>query len=63
MRRLPVNVLALLIAATVFILSGAIPLLAQTEGQKDLDAATSLKLNASSMADLERVIELCEILE
>ncbi len=29
-------------------------------GQADLDAATSLKLNASSMADLERVIELTE---
>ncbi len=34
--------------------------MAQSEGQADLDAATSLKLNASSMADLERVIELCE---
>ncbi len=29
-------------------------------GQADLDAATSLKLSASSMADLEQVIELCE---
>ena len=29
-------------------------------GQADLDAATSLKLSASSMADLERVIELTE---
>ena len=30
------------------------------EGQEDLDAATTLKLSASSMADLEKVIELCE---
>ena len=33
---------------------------ADPEGQADLDAATSLKLGASSMADLERVIELTE---
>ena len=29
-------------------------------GQQDLDDATALKLGAESMADLERVIELCE---
>ena len=34
--------------------------LAQSEGQADLDAATALKLNASSMADLEKVIDLTE---
>ena len=33
---------------------------ADPPGQADLDAATSLKLAASSMADLERVIELTE---
>ena len=33
---------------------------AQSEGQTDLDEATQLKLNAQSMADLERVVELCE---
>ena len=39
------------------------PLLGQDEvpgGQADLDKATSAKLSASSMADLEEVIELCE---
>lgn len=35
-------------------------LAADAAGQADLDAATSLKLSASSMADLERVIELTE---
>lgn len=30
------------------------------KGQEDLDAATALKLGASSMADLEKVIDLCE---
>jgi len=33
---------------------------AENEGQGDLDQATEVKLNASSMADLERVVELCE---
>ena len=33
---------------------------AQVEGESDLDEATQLKLIAQSMADLERVVELCE---
>ena len=33
---------------------------AESKGQADLDAATALKLNVSSMADLEKVVALCE---
>ena len=32
----------------------------ENKGQADLDAATALKLSVSSMADLEKVVALCE---
>lgn len=32
----------------------------ENKGQDDLDAATALKLSVSSMADLEKVVSLCE---
>ena len=44
----------------LFLCGTAVPSLAQTEGQADLDSATQLKLSSQSMADLERVVELCE---
>lgn len=57
----------LLFIASVFglLTAGAIPSFAQetdvaAAGQEDLEAATALKLGASSMADLEKVIDLCE---
>lgn len=59
MRRFRTNVKRL---APIFLilLAGSLAGAADPEGQADLDAATSLKLSASSMADLERVIELTE---
>lgn len=51
------------VISLVFACMDARPLLGQDEvpaGQADLDKATSAKLSASSMADLEEVIELCE---
>jgi tetratricopeptide (TPR) repeat protein len=40
---------------------GAGQAVAQDKGWEDLDQATQLKLQAKSMADLERVVELCEL--
>ena len=57
----------LFLAVLGFLLAPAPVALGQVEqatevpaGQQDLDDATALKLGAESMADLERVIELCE---
>lgn len=68
MRRPKANRLAIFLTVSCLWLTGGHVLLAQEDaqavteaaGQADLDAATTLKLNASSMADLERVTELCE---
>lgn len=61
MRRSPLPVIILIAPLCCMLVAmSSSRLLAQSDGQADLDAATSLKLNASSMADLERVIELCE---
>ena len=46
--------------AIAVLLLGFTTVLGQTVGQDDLDEATQLKLNAGSMADLDRVVELCE---
>lgn len=68
MRRPIANRLAIFLTVSCLWLTNGHVLLAQEDaqtveeaaGQADLDAATTLKLNASSMADLERVTELCE---
>lgn len=46
--------------AALLLISSTTPAWAENEGQADLDEATALKFNAGSMADLERVVELCE---
>ena len=42
------------------LLAPATPLFAQEEGLEDLEKATDLKLDASSLRDLDQVVRLCE---